>query len=292
MRPAPNGGYAERTFRAQDDVPIYYRDYGDPLSPLTPVLCLTGLTRNSRDFDALARRLAPTRRVLCMDYRGRGKSGNDPDWTNYKPETYANDVIHMLAAVNLHHVVIIGTSLGGLVAMGLGILRPTALAGVVLNDIGPHVAVEGRARIASYVGIDVRMPDWAAAGQHLRRHFGPVFADFDQARWEDYARSTFVEETAGGALRLNYDLRLGDAVRAQASQPTPDLWALYKGLRHIPVLAIRGALSDVLDADTFERMAAEKPDLQRLVIGYRGHVPLLDEPESTDAIDRFLGALR
>ena len=126
----------------------------------------------------------------------------------------------------------------------------------------------------------------------MQRNFGRAFADFDQASWMDYARSTFVEETAGGTLRLNYDLRLGDAVRAQAAQPLPDLWALYRGLRHLPVLAIRGALSDVLDADTFERMAAEKPDLRRLVIGYRGHVPLLDEPESVDAIDRFLSAIR
>jgi pimeloyl-ACP methyl ester carboxylesterase len=286
-----NGGFAERAFRAQDDVPIYYRDYGDPFSPLPPVLCLSGLTRNSRDFAQLAARLAPTRRVLCMDYRGRGKSGYDPDWRNYRPEVYAGDVVHLLAAANLHHVVIVGTSLGGLVAMGLSVLRPTVLAGVVLNDIGPHVAAEGRARIASYVGIDVRMPDWAAAGEHMRRNFGRVFADLDEARWIDYARSTFVEETAGGPLRLNYDLHLGDALREQAKHPIADLWPLYGGLRHIPVLAIRGALSDVLDADTFERMAVEKPDLQRLVIGYRGHVPLLNEPESVDAIDRFLGSI-
>ncbi len=286
-----NEDFAERRFRSQDDIAIYYRDYGDPLSPHTPVLCLSGLTRNSRDFATLARRLAPRQRVLCMDYRGRGKSGYDPNWDNYRPQTYVGDVIHLLAAANIHHVVVVGTSLGGLVAMGLGVARPTVLAGVVLNDIGPYVADEGRARIATYVGIDVRMPNWVAAGQLLQRQFGPAFADFDEARWTEYARATFTEETPGGPLRLNYDLHLGDALRAQATQPIPDLWPLYRSLRNIPVLAIRGALSDVLDAATFERMAAEKPDLQRLVIDYRGHVPLLDEPESVDAIDRFLDTI-
>ena len=134
----------------------------------------------------------------------------------------------------------------------------------------------------------------ARAGLGLTEHVAglPGEANPDEARWIDYARSTFVEETAGGPLRLNYDLHIGDALREQAKQPIGDLWPLYRGLRHIPVLAIRGALSDVLDADTFERMAVEKPDLQRLVISYRGHVPLLDESESIDAIDRFLAAIR
>ena len=287
----PSDGFTERTFRSQDDIAIYYRDYGDPLSPHPPVLCLSGLTRNSRDFATLARRLAPTRRVLCMDYRGRGRSGYDPNWDNYRPQTYVGDVIHFLAAANLHHVVVIGTSLGGLVAMGLGVARPTVLAGVVLNDIGPYVSDEGRARIASYVGIDIRMPNWVAAGRHLQRQFGRVFADFDEARWTEYAHATFTEETPGGSLRLNYDLHLGDTLRAQAKHPVPDLWPLYRGLGRLPVLAIRGALSDVLDAAPFERMAVEKPDLQRLLIDYRGHVPLLDEPESVDAIDRFLSTI-
>jgi pimeloyl-ACP methyl ester carboxylesterase len=284
-----NGAFAERYFHSQDDLPIYYRDYGDPLAPPPPVLCLTGLTRNSRDFAAVASRLAAGgRRVLCMDYRGRGKSGFDREWMNYRAQNYASDVKQMLTAANIHRVVVIGTSLGGLVAMVLGVMMPTALAGVVLNDIGPRVAAEGRARIAGYVGRDVHLPDYATGAARLREQYGAVFPGLSAERWLEYARATFIDDTERGGVRLNYDMNLGRALRAQANELMPDLWALYRSLRHVPVLAIRGKMSDVLDAATFDRMAEEKSDLTRLTLDYRGHVPLLEEPECTDAIDRFL----
>jgi pimeloyl-ACP methyl ester carboxylesterase len=283
-----NGAFAEKYFRSQDDIPIYYRDYGDPLAKAPPVLCLTGLTRNSRDFAAVASRLSHGRRVLCMDYRGRGKSGHDPEWLNYRAQNYAGDVKQLLTAANVHRVIVIGTSLGGLVAMVMGVMMPTALAGVVLNDIGPMVAADGRARIAGYVGVDVHLPDYAAGAERLRQQYGAVFPGLSAERWLEYARATFIDDTRRGGVRLNYDLNLGRALRAQANELMPDLWALYRSLRHVPMLAIRGLMSDVLDAATFDRMAVEKPDLTRLNLPYRGHVPLLEEPECIDAIDSFL----
>lgn len=280
--------FVERRFHAQDDLDLYYRDYNPESRERAAVLCLTGLTRNSKDFHRLASRLGAGRRVLCPDYRGRGRSAYDPNWRSYAPPAYVADVMALLAAANVHRVVIIGTSLGGLVAMGLGAALPTALAGVVLNDVGPEIAEEGRIRIAGYVGRDVRFPDYATAGQALKAQFSRAYPDLSDERWTDYARNTFTEDSAAGNLRLDYDLKLGDALREQAAQPLPDLWPLYRGLANIPTLVVRGALSDVLSQATFDRMAQEKPDLVRVSVPNRGHVPLLDETESQAALDDFL----
>src|SRR5262249_34199486 len=138
----------------QDGLRLYFRDYGDPASERTPVLCLTGLTRNSADFHEVALRVAGERRVLAPDYRGRGRSAYDPDWRNYEPRIYVNDAAHLLAATGVERAVVIGTSLGGLLAMGLSVLRPTMVAGIVLNDIGPGLVGSGLARIMDYVGKD------------------------------------------------------------------------------------------------------------------------------------------
>ena len=130
--------YREATVSAQDGLALYYRDYGDALASKTPVLCLPGLTRNSADFAELAARLSRGRRVLCPDYRGRGRSAYDSNWRNYDPYVYINDISHLLAATGIGRAVIVGTSMGGLLAMGLAVLRPTLVAGAVLNDIGPN----------------------------------------------------------------------------------------------------------------------------------------------------------
>jgi len=284
---APAG--REGHIRAQDDVELYYRDYGDPLASPTPVLCLAGLTRNSKDFHDLARRLAARRRVVCPDYRGRGRSSYDPHYRNYGPEGCVRDVLDLLAALNLHRVVVVGTSFGGILAMALGAARPTVLAGVVLNDIGPELAAEGAERIAGYVGTDVRHADFEAAARALKAQFHTAYPDLDDRQWLDFARRTFVPDD-NGSLRLDYDLALGRMLRNDAGT-RPDLWPFYGSLAKVPVLAIRGALSDVLSEETFERMAEVKPDLVRVTVPNRGHVPLLDEPECVKALDDFLADL-
>ncbi|MBN9529362.1 MAG: alpha/beta hydrolase [Alphaproteobacteria bacterium] len=280
--------YVERVVHAEDDVALAYRVYGADRTERTPLLCLTGLTRNARDFDPIGRRHGAERRVLCLDWRGRGKSGYDPNYQNYAPPTYVRDVMALLAAENVHRVVILGTSLGGLVAMGLAAAVPALIAGIVLNDIGPVVSEDGRRRIAGYVGRDTRFPDLASAAAALRQQFGGAYPDLSPEGWMTQAENTFTRDEAAGNWRLDYDLKLGDAVREQATGTVPDLWPLFGALKPIPTLVIHGKLSDVLDQPTVERMRREKPDLQLCTVPNRGHVPLLDEPECVGALDDFL----
>src|SRR5262249_53565530 len=150
---------------------LYYRDYGAGDAGQMPVLCLAGLVRNSKDFHALAMRLAPYRRVLVPDYRGRGRSARDPNWRNYRPETYIGDALDLLTVTGVDRVVIVGTSMGGLLAMGMAALRPNCLAGVILNDIGPEVAPDGYRRIMSYISADRPQPDWPSAIADMKQLF-------------------------------------------------------------------------------------------------------------------------
>jgi pimeloyl-ACP methyl ester carboxylesterase len=281
--------YRERTLTAQDGLALYYRDYGDPLAARTPVLCLSGLTRNSADFDEVATRLAAERRVLCPDYRGRGRSAYDPDWRHYEPRTYINDVAHLLAAAGVGRAVVIGTSLGGLLAMGLAVLRPTAVAGVVLNDIGPEVDSGGFARILDYVGTDHPQPDWESAARYLKELLPRLAPNADEAWWRLHAETTF-RMGEDGRLHFDWDLNIAKPLVRQGTT-TPDLWALYRGLRQLPTLALHGALSDVLTDRTFSRMALEKPDLVCVTVSDVGHTPSLSEPQSTSALDAFLQPL-
>jgi pimeloyl-ACP methyl ester carboxylesterase len=283
----------DRFFASGDGLRLHYRDYPARAPagarPRAPVLCLPGLTRNSRDFESLATHLALRRRVLSPDLRGRGRSQYDPEWRNYHPGTYVADLGLLLAAAEVGQVVVIGTSLGGLLAMLLAASRPRSLCGVVLNDIGPEVAAEGIARISGYVGRAAPVPTWEAAAAQVRAINEAAFPDLTDAEWLAFARRTCRE--ADGAIRVDMDPRIGDAVRAAPAGAAPDLWPVYAALGPVPVLAIRGELSDVLSAATFDRMLREKPDLQRLVVARRGHAPSLDEPECRAAIDAFLDGL-
>lgn len=286
--------YREHVFRSEDDIPLYCRDYGSGSGGGggAPVLCLAGLTRNSKEFHRVASHLSATRRVLAMDFRGRGRSGYDANWRNYHPATYVRDVISLLAAAGIPRVVVLGTSLGGICAMALGAAAPTLLAGAVLNDVGPVLDPNGIARIAGYVGRDLRMPDIETAAAALKSQFAAAYPGRDEAFWLATADAVFVADPTRGDFRLDYDLHIGDALREQAKGgATPDLWPLYRSLADIPVLAVRGALSDVLDPATFERMAAEKPDLRCLLISNVGHTPIPHEEPFLSALDDFLAAL-
>ena len=282
--PAPDTGFRPRWFRSQDDLLLHGRDY-DLGAPGLPLLCLGGLTRNAKDFHDLALRHAPRRRVVAPDYRGRGLSSRDPDWRNYRPETYAGDVLDFLTVLGVERAVVLGTSMGGLLAMGLAALRPTLVAGVIINDIGPEVAGDGYSRILDYISTDRPQPDWPAAIAALRDMF-PTLALPTPAKWQRMAEATY-RRGDDGLLHYDWDTALARTLAAD-SKNLPDLWAYYRGLGSRPALVLRGALSDVLTTATFERMAAEKPGLLRVEVAGAGHVPSLDEPESEKAIDEFL----
>jgi pimeloyl-ACP methyl ester carboxylesterase len=254
------------------------------------VLCLAGLTRNARDFEGLADHLAPTRRVICADMRGRGRSAYDPNWANYSIPVEMGDVLALCAALGLEQVVIVGTSRGGLIASVIAAMKPALLKGVVLNDVGPELDPRGLARIASYVGKqDAAPPTWEAAVAGIKAINDGLF-DLSDAQWLSVTRAMFRDE--GGKPVLDHDSRIGDATRAAMAQPQAfDSWALFGAFAHLPLLVLRGGNSDLLSAETVAKMRAQKPDLQSAEVPGRGHAPLLNEPESLAAIDAFLAGL-
>ena len=277
--------YRKCWFRAQDGLRLFYRDFGDPLSEALPLLCLPGLTRNARDFAGIARREMRRRRVICPDYRGRGRSQRDTDWRNYRPPVLLRDIVHLMAAADLGRVIVCGTSLGGLLAMALSIVQPAALAGVVLNDVGPELNPEGLARIRDYVGRPAKVSSWEDAVAFVKRVYGETGERSDQD-WLGVARGTFTE-AEDGRLMLDYDPQIAKTLEG----PTPDLLALYRALRPFPVLALRGAYSSVLSEAGFATMKTEKPDLEQLTVPGVGHAPTLMEPSAVEAIDDFLARI-
>ena len=281
----PPLGFRERTFRSQDDLELYFRDYGDPGDRRPPVLCLAGVTRNSKDFHELALRLSGGRRVLCPDYRGRGRSANDSDWRRYQPRTYVDDIRHLLAAADVHRVVVIGTSLGAVLAMVMAVAMPTAVAGALLNDVGARVESAGLQPIIDYMLDDRPQPDWAAAAHHLRETFPDLPAETDD-EWLAIARNTY-REVPDGNLRFDWDPKIVKAF-ATAQERSIDLWSLFRALKNVPLLAVRGEKSRILSEETFLRMIEEMPHMDHVTVTGVGHPPALNEPEVLEAIDALL----
>ena len=283
-------GWVDRFYASGDGLRLHYRDYAGPGPSSSPVLCLPGLTRNSRDFEVLALRIARHRRVLCADLRGRGQSQHDPNWQNYHPGTYLADLAALLVDAGVERIVLLGTSLGGILSMMISATRPQAVAGVILNDVGPEVAPEGLARISKYVGRHAPVSNWDEAVAQVRATYEFAMPGLSDEEWLAHARRSYSE--VDGVPRLDVDPMIGEAVRAAPTAAAPDLWPLFAALRPIPTLVIRGGTSDILSVATFDRMAREKPDLVRVTVAHRGHTPLLDEPECVAAIDNFLQRCR
>jgi pimeloyl-ACP methyl ester carboxylesterase len=265
-------------YESEDGLELFYRDYS-PQASGTPVLCLPGLTRNSRDFDELAPHLSATRRVVTPDLRGRGHSAHDPDWRNYNPRTYVRDVVRLLDQLRL----------GGLIGMLLAAKVPERLAGLVLNDIGPEIAPEGLARISAYTGRLRPVASWEEAVAQTKEIYGQWWPGLSDEDWLKTAHRAY-RENARGVPQLDMDAAIGRAMRALGPQ-SGDPWRLFDALRDTPVLLLRGELSDVLSTDTLCKMQQRKPDLIAVIVPNRGHVPLLDELESLAAIDRFVADL-
>lgn len=270
-------------FTTSDGLSLHYTDAGDG----PPILCLAGLTRNSADFSFLAPHLSD-RRLICMDYRGRGLSDHANDYMSYNILREGQDAIELLDHLALDRVSLIGTSRGGLIAMAIAHMHPGRLAGVVLNDIGPEVAAEGIARIMDYVGRAPDLPDLDAAAGAIAHVSAQAFHGVPLARWRAQAEFMF-SERPGGGLDLRYDPRLRDAMIGQAGAgEAPDLWQMFDALREIPTAVVRGENSDLLSVETLAGMQARHPDLIIATVPNRGHVPFLDEPEALSAIRAVL----
>lgn len=278
-------------YTSQDGLRLFARDYGDRLSRLTPVICLPGLTRNSKDFEQLAKHLSAKRRVLCPDLRGRGRSQYCDNWADYTPQNEMLDIFDLMASTSIRHAIFIGTSRGGIITMLMAAQRPNVVRGAILNDIGPEVEMSGLKRIATYAGVMETPPSWTEAAFKLRMMNERDFPTLTGDDWYDQARRTFAEEA--GVPKMDYDPKIGLGLRKgleATSGPAPDMWPQFKALGHVPALVIRGENSDILSAKTVARMAKEHPNLHSVTVKDRGHVPFLDEPEAVAAIDTFLGS--
>jgi pimeloyl-ACP methyl ester carboxylesterase len=275
-------------YPSTDGLRLYCRIYRTERPGRTPILCLPGLTRNSRDFSALARRLQSRHEVLTADLRGRGLSARGGDPAHYQLPTYVQDVWTLLDARGLRRVVVIGTSLGGLIGMVMAAMKPAQVAGLVLNDIGPEIEAAGLARIAGYAGQLPPVSTWEEAAAQTKSVYGLALPGLTDADWLEYARRGY-RETALGIPVPDVDPKISEALKSSAG-PAPAMWPLYAQLQGVPMLVIRGALSDILSAATVARMAREKPDLAHIEVSNRGHTPLLDEPACIAAIDAFLEA--
>jgi pimeloyl-ACP methyl ester carboxylesterase len=280
--------WTTRSYRSSDGLPLSYRDYAGPAgAALPPALCLPGLTRNARDFEALASELARSRRVLSPDLRGRGQSAYDPNAANYHPGTYLRDVLELLALERCVRVLAIGTSLGGLLTMLLAGAKPGLLAGAVLNDIGPVVDEAGLARIRGYVGKSGAFASWREAAEACRTANGLAFPDYGDANWLAFARRACAEN-ADGSVRFDYDPRIAEPFAGAAAVPAAaDPWLLWAPLAAVPTLVIRGATSDILSDSALAEMRRRKPDTLAVTVPNRGHAPMLDEPEALAAIREF-----
>lgn len=285
-----NGPYRDLFVSAADGLRLYARDYGADTGDALPVVCLPGLTRSSEDFHDLAAALSTDatrpRRVLALDYRGRGRSEWDKDWRNYDVKIELNDTLQVLTAAGIEKAVFVGTSRGGLITMALSAVRPTLLGGAVLNDVGPVIDGKGLIRIRSYVGKLPQPRTMDEAGSLLKQMSDAQFPNFTAEQWLKMARGTWREED--GRLVLNYDPNLMKPLELiDLEMPLPDLWPLFGGLTPFPVLAIRGGNSDLLADATLKSMQERHPRLTAITVPDQGHAPAL-EGDLIGAVQRLV----
>ena len=284
--------FSEHMFTAPDGVRTYYRRYpAEGETQRVPVVCLHGLTRNSRDFEDVAPRIAAQGRLtIVVDVRGRGRSDSDPNPENYHPGKYVEDFLGLLDSLKLQRVVCLGTSMGGLMTMIAALARAEAIAAAVLNDIGPVIDPKGLARIQSYVGGAARFADWEAAAEAVRAVNAAAFPnETGEAFWLAFARRV-CREIETGEVVLDYDPAIAKPVQEGNAAP-PDLWPAFEALKAAPILLVRGALSDLLTKDTVDEMARRHHDLTYAEVPDVGHAPLLTEPAARRALDAFFARI-
>ena len=284
-------GAASTFITAPDGLKLHARCYGRRSAPVTSVVCLPGLARTAADFEPLALALSyeqPARRVIALDYRGRGLSDYDPEPAHYSLPVELADVLAIVTALDALPAIFVGTSRGGILAMLLGAVRPMAIAGVVLNDIGPVIEPQGLMRIKSYVGKLPQPRNFEEGAEILRRLFHGHFPKLGPADWLANAHRTFKEEK--GRIVPTYDVKLTTAMQGiDLERPIPPLWKEFDALSAMPMMVIRGANSDLLSAATVEAMRTRRTALEILEVPDQGHAPLLAEADTIARIAAFVG---
>ncbi|QZD95878.1 alpha/beta fold hydrolase [Qipengyuania gelatinilytica] len=282
--------FSERSWQSPDGLELYFRDYaGDKL----PVLCLHGLTRNSRDFEGLAPFVAEKgHRVIVPDMRGRGQSAYADDSATYAVPTYIADVMALLEQEGIDRFVSIGTSMGGLMTMLIAQLAPQRLAGALINDIGPVVDPRGIDKIKTYLGKGGSFPTWMHAARSLEEVHGDSHPGFDTNDWIAMAKRSMTL-CNNGRIAFDYDMKIADPFNeVDDNAVPPDLWPGFEALAGKPLVLVRGEVSEILSADTLAEMQKRAPDADTVVVPQAGHAPTLDEPEVRSAVEALLASVK
>ena len=261
-----------------------YLEWGDPANSRV-LVCVHGLTRSSRDFDAFAQAMAGEYRVVCPDVAGRG----DSDWLKspmeYAIPTYAADMVTLLARLTVEHVHGVGTSMGGLIGMALAALPESPITRLVLNDVGPVITAVSLARIAAYVGKAPHFPTIEMADAYIRM-VSASFGPHSDAEWRKLTENVIRRE-ADGSVRLHYDPKLAVPFVATLSSVDTELWPLYDAIQ-CPVLVTRGADSDLLTSATAAEMERRGPRAKLVEFAGVGHAPTLMHDDQIAAVKSFL----
>lgn len=282
-------GFIDGYWWSPDGLRLHYRDYAGGDDGRPPLLCLPGLTRNARDFEPLANRLAGEWRLICPDMRGRAESALAKDPMTYVPLTYLQDINRLLADLAITRCVAVGTSLGGVITMLLAATQPHLLAGAVLNDIGPKIEEAGLERIRNHVGSGSAHVSWVHAARALEEGNAAVYPGYDLEQWLAMAKRLY-RLNGAGRIVLDYDMRIAEPLRLPGGESGVDMWPAMAAFGSVPTLILRGALSDILSTATAERMITEIGAHAELVtVPDVGHAPVLDEAEAVAGIDRLLG---
>lgn len=277
--------------QSADGLKLHAKVIGPDNSTALPVLCLPGLTRTTDDFDDIARAIATNpaarRKVVAVDYRGRGLSDYDPDPAKYAVPVELGDVLTIAASLGISRAILLGTSRGGLISMALAAAQPQLLAGVILNDIGPALEIDGLMKIKGYIANPPPRQTWDEAARGLKELFGSVFPSLSDAEWMAWARRAF-REKAGGGLERTYDLKLSHTLDGlDPANPLPQVWELFDKLAGVPLMLIHGGLSDLLSLQGVQDMIARRPDIELVTVADQGHAPLLADKPTMDRIVAF-----
>ena len=277
-------------WESADGLKLHYRDYPGAASR-TPLICMPGLTRNARDFEPVAELLGGKRRIIAIDFRGRGDSAYAKDPMSYMPLTYMQDVDALLRVLELKSFITLGTSLGGIVSMLLATMWKDKMKGAILNDVGPEIGAKGAERIRSYVGQTRKFDTWMHAARSLAEAHGEVYPDFKLADWLRLAKRT-CKLSNNGRIVFDYDMKIAEPFKQPGGEAGVDLWPVFESMSGMPLLVLRGATSDILEKATATKMVKKHGGATLVTIPRVGHAPSLDEPASLDAIRNFLNAVK
>ncbi len=282
-------GASRFTWEASDGLTLSAHIW-EPDNHLNPtVLCLPGLTRNTRDFYHLANFLRENGyRIIAMDYRGRGLSDYSEEFETYNLVQEADDIDRGIEALGLEKFSLVGTSRGGLHSFSMAQRHPQRLLSVIINDIGPTIELPALNDIIASVGTIMSQPGMKNAAEHLASVYGTLFTAMSEADWITFANQLYTPNSEGVTLR--YDKRLGNTLRGEnKAESTVDIWSSFSALKPIPHLLLRGQNSRLLTKNTVDRMIQLHEKMELLIIPTQGHAPLLWDELSQTCILNFIG---